>query len=372
MNTDNTNDIRNNTPCADPRAENGTKPLSDTTASLPTEVTSGGIDISGAENNTGNGTLDNAADACPDEAKTGSAEEDIITESGIEASANEASDNDTAKTSVSEDDAGVSADGAADEVKDSAKTVFSPPELSDIQEDATEGDTDAPLLSDGNAEDGELTQKSAEDSTDGSTDVQEEINITDAADSADGKSEKKAKKEGYDPDHPRGIDAIFDFVELFVFSLVAVLVVTTFFFRHSIVEGSSMEQTLFEGEHLIISNLFYNPERGDIIVCEDYSTTLRKPIVKRVIGVAGDRVQVFVSGEVYVNGELLQEDYVYVDFYLPNREVDIIVPEGEIFVMGDHRNMSTDSREIGTVDEDSVLGKVLFRFYPFDKFGKVE
>jgi signal peptidase I len=176
----------------------------------------------------------------------------------------------------------------------------------------------------------------------------------------------------YDPERPRGIDAIFDFVELLIFSLVAVLLATTFIFRHSVVEGPSMETTLFGGEHLIISDLFYTPERGDIIVCEDYTTKLRKPIVKRVIALPGDRVEILITGDVYVNGELLEEDYVYEDEETLYNHVDVIVPEGEIFVMGDHRNLSTDSREIGTVDMDSVLGKVLFRFYPFSRFGKVE
>ena len=162
--------------------------------------------------------------------------------------------------------------------------------------------------------------------------------------------------------------------ELFIFSLAAVLLITTFLFRHSVVDGSSMENTLFEGEHIIISNLFYTPERGDIIVCEDYTTNLRKPIVKRVIGIAGDHVEIDYSGKVKINGELIDEDYVYIDPWIPyfDEPVDVIVPEGELFVMGDHRNVSTDSRDIGTIKEDSILGKVLLRFYPFENFGRVE
>ena len=182
-------------------------------------------------------------------------------------------------------------------------------------------------------------------------------------------------KKTYNPEKPRGIDGVFDFLELFIFSLAAVLLITTFFFRHSVVEGSSMEQTLFGGEHLIISDLFYTPERGDIIVCEDYTTALKKPIVKRVIAVAGDHIQITEDGRVTLNGERLDEsEYVYVDFgaSILKPEIDIIVPEGEVFVMGDHRNMSTDSRDIGTISEDSILGKVLLRFYPFDKFGRIE
>ena len=175
----------------------------------------------------------------------------------------------------------------------------------------------------------------------------------------------------YDPKKPRRIDGRFDLVELFVFTLLAVMIVTTFFFRHSIVEGSSMENTLHSGEHLIISDLFYTPSRGDIIVCEDYTTKIPKPIVKRVIGIEGDSVTVTEKGDVFVNGVLLEEDYVFTDGPYRQDRIDIVVPDGEIFVMGDHRNVSADSRDIGTISVDSVLGKVLLRFYPFDKFGTV-
>ena len=200
------------------------------------------------------------------------------------------------------------------------------------------------------------------------------VDINELGDDEETEEEETKKPRGYNPDNPRFIDSVFDFVELFIFSLAAVLILTTFVFRHSIVEGSSMEQTLFENEHIIISDLFYTPKRGDIIVCEDYTTILRKPIVKRVIAVEGDRVEVSEDGIVKVNGVLLEEDYVYVDpgtVYFKDA-VDLIVPEDEVFVMGDHRNMSTDSRDIGPIRVDSILGKVLVRFYPFEKFGPVE
>lgn len=187
----------------------------------------------------------------------------------------------------------------------------------------------------------------------------------------------KKSRHSYNPDKPRRIDMAFDFLEIFVFSLVAVLVFTTFFFRHTIVEGPSMEQTLYGGEHLITTNLFYTPARGDIIVCEDFATGHHKPIVKRVIAVAGDTVEILPTC-IKVNGVELPEPYVYTDdydgFYTndPSFCRKLTVGEGEIFVAGDHRSNSDDSRKFGPVKSDSVLGKVVLRFFPFDRFGIVK
>ena len=184
---------------------------------------------------------------------------------------------------------------------------------------------------------------------------------------------------------------MFDFIELFVFTLAAVLIITSFVVRHSVVEGDSMLGTLHSGETLIISDLFYEPRVGDIVVVDDHSTALKKPIIKRVIAVGGDTVRVTKVG-IAVNGVLLDEPYVYTDglaytysvypseAYSSNETLTVevgvyyefVVPEGELFVLGDHRNMSTDSRDIGTVDVDAVVGRVLLRVFPFDVFGRVE
>lgn len=184
----------------------------------------------------------------------------------------------------------------------------------------------------------------------------------------------EVSKKEYNPLKPRRIDRFFDFVELVVFTLLAVMIVTSFLFRHSIVDGESMENTLHSREHLIISDLFYTPARGDVIVCEDYTTAIPKPIVKRVIAIEGDTIKITSAGEVIVNGILIDESrYVHIDeLGYTYKELELTVPKNELFVMGDHRNKSTDSREIGTVSEDSVLGKVLLRFFPFNKFGKVD
>ena len=186
----------------------------------------------------------------------------------------------------------------------------------------------------------------------------------------------------YDPEKPRFMDWVFDIAEMFVFVLAVVILLTSFVFRHSIVEGQSMMNTLADGDHLIISDLFYTPERGDIIVFEDYSTSLRKAVVKRVIGLPGETVEVRMNqlGEikVYINGELLEENYAYnaKDCYVDqsNFNKPILIGENEIFVMGDNRYHSTDSRtsSVGPISIDSILGKAIVRFMPFDKFGTLD
>ena len=207
------------------------------------------------------------------------------------------------------------------------------------------------------------------------------------------KAPEKSKSEG--KKGPGIVHAIFDFVELFVFTLVAVLVITTFFVRQSVVEGDSMLGTLQDGDNLLISDFLYTPKAGDIVVCEDYSTQLRKPIIKRVIATEGQTVRI-TARSVIVDGKVLNEPYVFTDVfgykydvsiphavfrenaeeyklkYDPGYYYEIVVPDGEIFVLGDHRNNSTDSRMLGTIDVDTVLGRVLIRFYPFEKFGTVE
>lgn len=193
----------------------------------------------------------------------------------------------------------------------------------------------------------------------------------------------RAKVRDNTPPEGRFIDTVFETVELFVFTLLAVVLLISLCFRHSVVSGDSMLNTLNDGDRLIISNLFYEPEVGDIIVFDDRSNEhyADEPIIKRVIAVSGDRVRIDATGLVYVNGELIDESYALFDFegdinktpmgtpkkYYPEEMAEITVPEGEIFVLGDNRGNSKDSRTVGTIKEDSIIGKVLFRFYSGEK-----
>lgn len=139
-----------------------------------------------------------------------------------------------------------------------------------------------------------------------------------------------------------------------------------------VVDGRSMLPTLEDGNYLIVSKLGYKityPSKGDIIVAETDNLSddgKSKKIVKRVIGLPNDHI-VIKNGSVYLNDKKLNENYIK-DSYTDG-SVDIIVPENEVFVMGDNRLESQDSRAIslGTINKSDILGKVVIRLFPFNK-----
>ncbi len=152
--------------------------------------------------------------------------------------------------------------------------------------------------------------------------------------------------------------------------LAGILLVLLLLFRIVIVSGPSMNATLIDGDSLLLlSNIFYtDPKPGDIVVASKESFKDGEPIIKRVIATEGQEVDIdFAAGIVYVDGVALKEDYTLTP---TNREegnhFPMVVDEGCIFVMGDNRNMSKDSRnpEIGLIDKREVLGKAIFLLYP--------
>ena len=178
-----------------------------------------------------------------------------------------------------------------------------------------------------------------------------------------------------------------DYVEIFVFAICFVMLLFSFSgIRLCTVSGPSMEQTLYDGEKLITSDIFYTPKRGDIVVFHQTGeNSFNEPIVKRVIGVAGDTVNVqyeFQNVIVTVtdsegNITVIEEDYQYIDTWSYNpysMPTTVTVEEGTIFVMGDNRYHSADSRDprIELVDTRRILGKVIFRISPFSRFGIVD
>lgn len=168
---------------------------------------------------------------------------------------------------------------------------------------------------------------------------------------------------------------ILEWLESIAVSILIVILVFTFVFRMVIVDGKSMLPTLENGQRLVISHLFYTPKQGDIVVAN--SKGLNKTVIKRVIATEGQTVDIdFDNHTVTVDGEVLNEPYINE----PTARDDggntypMIVPDGTIFVMGDNRNNSTDSRSslVGCISTDDILGKAIFRIYPFDKFGRIK
>ncbi len=169
------------------------------------------------------------------------------------------------------------------------------------------------------------------------------------------------------PKKERRIDGVFDFVQLFVYMLIAVVVLNVFIFRHAYVTGGSMDMTLADGDRLIISSLFYTPKGGDIIVFEK-TDVHAQPLVKRIIATGGEEVLMLSDTEVYVNGQPVEGGYIDgVSSY--DYPIRCTVPEGCVYVLGDHRNNSKDSRDFGPIPAEYILGKVLLRIYPLDAFG---
>ncbi len=164
----------------------------------------------------------------------------------------------------------------------------------------------------------------------------------------------------------------FEVIGAIVAAIVTVTLIFLFVFRVFSVDGPSMSPTLENGDMVVVSDIGYKPEAGDIIVLSG-ADNYNEPIVKRVVAVAGDVVDInFTTGIVTVNGkeESYSED-------LTTQQADIAfpltVPEGTVFVLGDNRDISLDSRSsrIGCVDERKIVGKVLFRFFPIGDW-KVE
>jgi signal peptidase I len=162
-----------------------------------------------------------------------------------------------------------------------------------------------------------------------------------------------------------------------VFSVLIAVVLIVFIYQPVKVEGTSMMPTLTDQERIFINKFTYrfglgSIERGDTVVFW-YPQDTSKSYIKRVIGVPGDRVRVD-AGQVYVNGTALVEDYVPPE----NRDSsswrdgeEQIVPEGRYFVLGDHRNQSSDSRMWGYVPRENIYGKAVFIYWPLREMGRV-
>lgn len=159
---------------------------------------------------------------------------------------------------------------------------------------------------------------------------------------------------------------LYDFLQCVITAVVIGIMIFVFAFRVIGVDGKSMYSTLHHGDKVIVSGLFYTPKQGDIIILK--TEMYEKPLVKRIIATENQTVDIdFQSGVVYVDGQALEEPYTYEPTYVDEGFVGpVTVPEGCVFVMGDNRNGSNDSRNsrIGFIDERSIFGKVYFLLFP--------
>ena len=163
---------------------------------------------------------------------------------------------------------------------------------------------------------------------------------------------------------------LYEWVQSLVGSVLVVVAIFTFVIRMMGVDGHSMLNTLQHGDRLLVVNsmLYHDYKYGDIVILRKDGVCDDDPIVKRVIAVEGQTVDIdFAEGIVYVDGEALEEDYIREPTYTAEgTEFPLTVPEGSIFVMGDNRNGSSDSRDyrLGTVDTRYVIGKAAFLIFP--------
>ena len=177
----------------------------------------------------------------------------------------------------------------------------------------------------------------------------------------------------------------FEWLEIVVSALLVVVVIFTLIFRAATIVGDSMQDTFQEGQKVIITNWFYTPKAGDVVVVSrnarnsGVATDENGPIIKRVIATEGQQVDIdFMNGIVYVDGVALDEPYTKTPTNLKyDIEFPVYVPEGHVFCLGDNRNESLDSRssrigDMGMIDARYVLGKVSFRILPLSEFGRVD
>jgi signal peptidase I len=172
---------------------------------------------------------------------------------------------------------------------------------------------------------------------------------------------------------------LFEWGQAMVSAITLFIMILAFVVRIIGVEQHSMEPTLSEGDKMLVSNLFYTPDRGDIIMFTKKGLALTNdgdsPLVKRIIAIGGDTIDIdFDAREVFINGVVINEPYISeLTAKRDDAEFPLLVPPGHVFVMGDNRNQSLDSRSsrVGVVDNRYILGRVYMRIFPFNRMGTV-
>lgn len=165
----------------------------------------------------------------------------------------------------------------------------------------------------------------------------------------------------------------YDILDSLVFATIATMLVFFFVGRTAIIDGSSMYPTLEDGQRVILVTAFYTPKVGDMVVATRASSEF-EPVAKRIIATAGQTVFIdFEEGAVYVDGQKLDEPYTNSPTNLDEGvQFPVTVPAGSVFVLGDNRNNSLDSRSprIGFIDERNIIGEIVYKVSPFEKIEK--
>lgn len=166
-------------------------------------------------------------------------------------------------------------------------------------------------------------------------------------------------------------ESCYEWLHTLIFALVVIMLLLTFVFRLITVDGESMMDTLHDQDKVVITNFLYTPHDGDVVVIS-HGQILNKPIIKRVIATEGQTLHIdFAKGQVEVDGVVIDEPYIK-DLTTKQGDAEIpeVIPEGMVFVMGDNRNHSTDSRftQVGLIDVNNIVGKAQVVVFPFDRF----
>lgn len=199
------------------------------------------------------------------------------------------------------------------------------------------------------------------------------------------KDKNKDKKSEKDVKRPEDINIVKDLLWLIVYIGIVILIcfaIIKFVGCRSRVDGSSMNPTLYDGDNLWVDKLSYtfgDPKRFDVIIFNPGGNE-KVTYVKRIIGLPGETVSMDIEGKIYINGQLLNENYAFDEPFIPmglgilSGDSEIVLGEDEYFVLGDNRNNSMDSRrsDPGNVKREYIVGKVVLRIYPFSRFGFVE
>jgi signal peptidase I len=170
---------------------------------------------------------------------------------------------------------------------------------------------------------------------------------------------------------PRGARAFFDWMVVIAIALLVAFVVRTFVIAHFVVEGESMYSTLDTNDRVFVNKMSYrlhDPNRGDVVVLHQITGASERDLIKRVIGLPGETVEVR-NCTVLIDGRVLNEPYLDPEVVTPtdcggDYVLDGVVPENHVFVMGDNRGGSQDSRVIGTINEDDLVGRAFVVFWP--------